>query len=100
MKRILIAGAAILALGTGHAMAQNCTTGTLLTLAQISQLLNNRYACVPTQWNELHSGGLVLDYKLGPASPIDPSDTASHPTGSYAITGVSGPQSTGTITYN
>jgi hypothetical protein len=102
VKRIVIAGA--LVFGAGQAMAQNCSTGTLLSQIQISNLLSNRYACVGSSpaatWNELHSAGQVLDYKLGPASPTDPSDTASHPTGTYAITGLTSPQTTGTVTYN
>lgn len=102
MKRIVIAGA--LVFGAGQAMAQNCTTGTPLSQTQISGLLSNRYACVgssPTAtWNELHSGGQVLDYKLGPASPTDPSDTSSHPTGTYAVSGLGSPDTTGTVTYN
>lgn len=104
MKRIMTAGALALVPGAGQAMAQNCTSGTLLTEAQISNLLANRYACAnisaTEHWNELHSSPYVLDYKEGPTDPVDPSDTVSHPTGTYAITGVSGPQTTGTVTYN
>jgi len=94
-------------LGSGQVMAQTCTGNTIqfLTQAQISNLLNNRYACVGAspnaQWNELHQGGLVLDYKKGPSDPTDPSDTPSHPTGSYTVTGpTGGAQQAGTVTYN
>ena len=74
-----------------------------MTSAAITTLVANRYACVGNypnaQWNELHSNPYVLDYKMGPTSPTDPSDTTSHPTGTYAVAGSGGPQTTGTITY-
>lgn len=102
--RVAIAASLLLMFGTGQVMAQNCSSGTPLTQAQISNLLANRYACVGTspnaQWNELHSGGLVLDYKKGPTDPVDPSDTPSHPTGSYTVTGLGSSQTTGTVHYN
>ncbi|MDR3533266.1 MAG: hypothetical protein P4L90_22245 [Rhodopila sp.] len=72
----------------------------------MNSLLNNRYACVGSSpnasWNELHDSGSgkVLDYKQGPTDPTDPSDTVSHPTGSYTIVGAGGPQGVGTVTYN
>jgi hypothetical protein len=56
-------------------------------------------------WDELHTGstasasGQVLDYKLGPTSTTDPSDTAAHPTGTYTVTGDGNSGHPGTITY-
>lgn len=109
MKRISWLVIALSAIGTQHAIAQNCTnvatagmTGTL-----IKNLVSNQYACVGrfpnAQWNELHNSsaatGNVLDYKLGPTSPTDPSDTATHPTGQYKITAPNGSQLPGLITY-
>lgn len=64
-------------------------------------MLEGQYACGSSggeTWDELHSGGLVLDYKKGPNDPVDPSDTASHPTGSYAYSS-SGTDGTVTYTY-
>jgi hypothetical protein len=99
MNPMMVAGALFLAFGAGQAMAQNCTSGTLLQSPEITTLVANRYACVgsfPTaQWNELHSGSNVLDYKKGPTDPVDPSDTATNPTGTFAVTG----GDSGTITY-
>jgi len=101
--RIVIAGALAVVLSAGSASAQTCT-GTPMTSAAITSLIAGRYACAnisPTQhWNELHQAGKVLDYKKGPTDPIDPSDTATHPTGTFAVTGSGGPQTTGTVTYN
>jgi hypothetical protein len=88
----------------GSAWAQSCTlsTGTSknITATTMTTLLTNNYACAyvnPTeQWNELHNGTQVLDYKKGPTDPIDPSDTPAHPTGTYSITGTD----SGIVTYN
>jgi hypothetical protein len=94
MIRIIVAGTVLLALGTGDALAQNCTIGNELGQAAIGVLLANRYACAtisPTEnWNELHSSGFMLDYKKGPTDKSDPSDTLSHPTGTYTLSGGNG----------
>lgn len=104
MNRMILAGLATLVLSTGGALAQTCTVvqplNKQMTQAQLGTLLTNRYACVGTsptaQWNELHSGGNVIDYKLGPAHPTDPTATV----GTYVISGLGNPQTTGTVTYN
>lgn len=109
MKRIV--GTVIIssAIAAGPAMAQTCNSATTagMTPAQIKTLVSNKYACVGSspnaQWNELHNSsaatGNVLDYKLGPTSATDPSDTPSHPTGQYAISAPQGAQAPGLITY-
>ena len=97
---------AMAAIGSaGPAAAQSCgpATGMPLTAQEISQLLGGRWACASLSesqhWNELHSFPFVLDYKQGPAEPgnVDPSDTPSHPTGRYVVTGLSA--SAGMVTY-
>lgn len=109
MKRIFEFVIALSALAIGPAMAQVCTTAssTGMTPTQIKNLVSSKYACVGSfpnaQWNELHNSttgsGNVLDYKLGPSSPTDPSDTATHPTGRFAISAPNGGQGPGLITY-
>ena len=107
MKQILAAVVAVSAITVSPAMAQNCATGTGMSPSQIQTLVSNKYACVGSspnaQWNELHNSsgttGSVLDYKLGPTSTTDPSDTASHPTGQYSIKGDGNSGHPGTITY-
>jgi len=108
MNRIIAAAAWLLVFGGSHAMAQTCT-GTALTSSQITSLLTGgnggRYACIGTspnaQWNELHTGGNVLDYKRGLNDPVDPSDTPAHPTGTYTIVSTNpvNSQAPGTIAY-
>jgi hypothetical protein len=68
-------------------------------------LVNGQYACVGTspnaQWNELHTGngnsGTMIDWKLGPTDPVDPSTTV----GAYQVTAgpAGGGQNPGLITY-
>ena len=109
MKRAILLGLIPLAFGAGQAWAQNCTNATTagMTPTQIRGLVSGQYACVGAspnaQWDELHTGsgatGMVLDYKLGPSSPTDPSDTPAHPTGTYAISAPQGAQAPGLITY-
>jgi hypothetical protein len=105
VNRIVLA-MTMLAMGdVGHAMAQTCgsSAGTGLNITQINNLIANRYACAnlsPTEhWNELHTSPYVLDYKQGPTSPTDPSDTVSHPTGTYAVTSPGGFQQPAVVTY-
>lgn len=91
----------LVALGGGSARAQAVCTGQAISNASLSNLLNNHYACVGSSpnasWNELHTSGYVLDYKMGPPATgnNDPSDTLAHPTGSYGTTG----GTTGLVTY-
>ncbi|HBK05392.1 MAG TPA: hypothetical protein DDZ81_05950 [Acetobacteraceae bacterium] len=109
MKRILGLAVAISAVAVVPAIAQVCTNATTagMTPGQIKTLVVTKYACVGTfpnaQWNELHNSstasGNVLDYKLGPTSPTDPSDTPAHPTGQFAISAPNGAQAPGLITY-
>lgn len=84
-------------LGIGQAAAQNCPgTGTnRMSQAQITLLLSGNYACVGVfpnaQWNELHNAGSVIDYKLGPTDPRDPTQTV----GTYVVSGTG----VGVVTY-
>ena len=109
VKRIVLLGVVLSACGAGQAAAQDCTSASTagMTPLQIKNLVSNQYACAnfsPTEhWNELHNSssgsGYVLDYKQGPTDPVDPSDTPSHPTGTFAISAPTGAQSPGVITY-
>ena len=70
-------------------------SGSTATAADITSLLTNRWACVTGQWNELHQGGVVTDWKQGPTDPVDPSEQVA----TYTITaGTAGNYDT--ITYN
>ena len=110
MTRAFVCGLSLVALGAGHALAQTCTNASTagLTARQLLAVVSNQYVCAditPTQhWNELHASasgrGNVLDYKKGPTDPVDPSDTPTHPTGTFALSnGVGGAQGPGIITY-
>jgi hypothetical protein len=110
VKRTIVFGLSLLVVGTSHVMAQNCVNASTagMTAGQMNTLISNKYACAnfsPTEhWNELHASaaghGNVLDYKKGPTDPIDPSDTAGHPTGTFTLAnGPGGAQGPGTITY-
>ena len=93
MKPNVLTSVLLLAFGSGHAVAQlPCPTG--LTGAQLVSTLSGMYACArrapanPANdlWNELHqgttaAGGPIMDYKRGPADPVDPSKVV----GSYLI---------------
>ena len=91
---------ALVAGGTGEARAQNCTGGTLLSPSEVAALLTDRYACGGAggqTWNELHSAGNIIDYKLGPNDPKDPSTTV----GGYTIASTTvGDTPVGRVTYN
>ena len=99
MKSTFIALAGLVALWATPATAQTCT-GVTLKKNELDTLLNGKYACVGTfptaQWNELHSGGTLIDYKLGASHPKDPTKNV----GTYTIIngGVSG--NDGVVTYN
>jgi hypothetical protein len=99
MKLVKIASSVMMTALAGQAMAACPTPQTgqfLLDDAQISLVVTGKYACaaqsVDRRWNELHSGGRVIDYKAGPTDPVDPSEDV----GSYAIA----PGTPATITYN
>jgi hypothetical protein len=109
VMRMTVFAIVLAACGAGQAVAQNCSDASTagMTPGEIDTLVANKYACVGSspnaQWNELHAGsqsGSVLDYKLGPADPNDPSDTLAHPTGAFRITAPGGAQSPGVITYS
>jgi hypothetical protein len=109
MSRIIVFATLSIIFSLGQAKAQICndaqTTG--LTSPQIISLVSKNYACVgaapDADWNQLHdsssASGYVLDWKKGPKDPVDPSDTESHPTGSYLITAPNGTSGPGLITY-
>jgi len=82
------------------AQAQSCPcnggVGTLLSSGTATQsVLANKMVCAQVgseRWQEWHNGGSsgpVVDYKLGPSNPVDPTSTV----GSYAIS------ADGTISY-
>jgi hypothetical protein len=101
LRPFCVAGVGLFVLGANQTMAQTCQSGSRLNQSAITTLLEGQYACGASggqTWDERHSGGLVLDYKKGPTDPVDPSDTTSHPTGSYAY-GASGTDGTVTYTY-
>jgi hypothetical protein len=109
VNRIITAGSLLVLMGAAHAIAQTCPGTNQLSPAQIEQVVGGRYACAnlsaSEKWDELHTGsissstGQVLDYKLGPISQTDPSDTSAHPTGAYSVTGDGNSSHPGTITY-
>lgn len=80
MKRISLAALAfsVIALGIAGADAATCSS-TVMTSSQIQTLLAGNTACVGhtpnAQWSEWHNGttsGNVVDWKLGPTDPKDP----------------------------
>jgi hypothetical protein len=88
--------AALLALA-GAAQAQTCSCDSSAartpTNADLVSLLSNKMACGQVggeQWQEWHNGSTqrVIDYKLGPNHPVDPSADV----GSYSV-------SNNTVTY-
>ena len=93
--------AALLALaGTAQAQTAGCTcdTGAARTAdaTALASLLGNRMVCgnvggeVWQEWHNGSSSGPIVDYKLGPADPKDPSTTV----GSYVV------NSNNTVTYS
>jgi len=91
MKPTIITTALLLALGSGQAMAQLPCPTPVLTGAQLISTLSGKYVCAARTtnsdtWNELHQGAgagpsPILDYKRGPADPVDPSKVV----GTYLI---------------
>jgi hypothetical protein len=62
----------------GAAPLPTCNGLSLLSSSAVAALFtpNAQYTCGTNgveSWNELHSGGLITDYKRGPADSIDPS---------------------------
>jgi hypothetical protein len=92
MKPNIVTSVLLLLVGFGAAevMAQTCS-GTFLTGAQLVSTLNGKYVCAKRPpngdtWNEFHRGvGTgpfpIIDYKRGPADPVDPSEVV----GTYKI---------------
>ena len=110
MKQAIVI-ATVLAFNASQVLANCPSGGNLGDSGQqtIQNVLGGNYACVynPTlQNNEQHTGsatdttGFVLDYKKGPGDPADPSDTLSHPTGSYSISGNLITYTYGSLTYS
>src|SRR5690349_21738395 len=61
-----------------------CNGKKVLTQAEIASAVEGKYICGSSggnSWNELHAGGTITDYKLGPSSRVDPPKVV----GSYAI---------------
>jgi hypothetical protein len=81
VKLALFAGIAALTVSTGQASAQ-CTAP--MNVGTLQSALDGNYACGSqgsASWNELHSGGILTDYKKGPTDKIDPTATV----GTYTI---------------
>lgn len=68
-----------------------------LNQSQLLVVLSNNTVCAvrgSDRWQELHqSGGALIDYKLGPGHPVDPSETV----GSWSIVGTG---ANATVVYN
>ena len=81
---------------SGHAMA-GCTTGTAINQTMLATVVSGNTVCAartPDRWQEYHRvGGDLIDYKLGPANTIDPSEKV----GTWSITGTG---SNATVVYN
>lgn len=92
-----LAGSALA--GQAAAQVSNCGPANSVRVANTStssaltNIVNGRTVCASRngqRWQEFHStGGRVIDYKRGPADPVDPSTDVA----SWAITG------TGTSTF-
>ncbi len=111
MKRFVAAGILLVAGFAGQSFAAcNFISGdpsyVEVTAANIAALLGGSEACYPTSgppWinQEYHTGsqtsltGNIIDYKLGPTSPTDPTTRI----GSYSIITTTGRGSHGQITY-
>jgi hypothetical protein len=107
MKPIIFTSVIILASVAGEAMAAApCTGGAPANSASAANialiLAAGRYACGfqydGKYFNETLSGGKVLDFRRGPASPTDPSETVATADGTFTINAASG-GTPATITY-
>ena len=69
---------------SGHAMA--ACTGPAINQAALTAAVSGKTVCAartPDRWQEYHRvGGDLIDYKLGPANTIDPSEKV----GTWSIT--------------
>ncbi|MDP1902553.1 MAG: hypothetical protein Q8K96_19205 [Rubrivivax sp.] len=90
--------AALFALGLclgAQVSAQSCPAGTIRVTA-VGATLSNKTVCavrLPDRWQEFHAAsGTLIDYKRGPADPMDPTKTVGNWT---FIDGAAG-----TVTYN
>ena len=111
MKRALVASVFFLVNVAGPAVAACAFVSgdpsyVEMTQGAIEGLLGGSEACYPTAgppWTnqEFHTGGItsptgnIIDYKLGPSSPTDPTTQI----GSYSISTISGRGSHGQIVY-
>jgi hypothetical protein len=105
MKPIIVTSVILLAAITGEAMAA-CpgNSGSSASVADITGILAaGRYACGfqydGNYFNETLSGGKVLDFRRGPASTVDPSETIATADGTFVITAGVGGGNPDTITY-
>jgi hypothetical protein len=85
MRSVILFAGVLSVAGVGHAAAQ-CAPQ--MTTTQLQTVLANNTACVGTTpnatWSEWHNGtttGSVVDWKLGPSDPVDPTEIV----GTYAI---------------
>lgn len=107
-KRLVagVAGVAALVMG-GAAFAQEacpCGSGTRVgNQAALAALLGNKTVCAAVgndAWQEFHSGatvagGPLIDYKLGPGHPVDPTETV----GAWSVIGGAGARSGSSVSY-
>ncbi len=105
-KRVA-AGAAALFIG-GAAFAQGacpCGSGTRVeSAAAIATLLGGKTVCAAAgsdTWQEFHSGtttagGPLIDYKLGPGHPVDPSEQV----GTWSVEAVPTARTGAAVTHN
>lgn len=75
---------------SGQAMAACTPVAAALTQAQLTTALTGNTVCAvrsAESWQELHqAGGALIDYKRGPAHPVDPSEQV----GTWSITASGG----------
>jgi hypothetical protein len=93
----LLAATALLgSLGISSVSSAACTGGSL-NQTQLAALLTGNTVCAvrgSERWQELHlAGGSVVDFKRGPADPVDPSETV----GTWSIIGTG---TNATVQYN
>jgi hypothetical protein len=87
MKPLTVAGAALLAIGAAHALACSAPAGALSPSVLGTTLqTSGRIACYGSagNWENqeiLQAANALVDYKKGPADPVDPTSTI----GSYTI---------------
>ena len=98
VKSVIIAGVALLAAGTSQALP--CDPNQRMSFDQINANVIGKYTCVGASpnasWNELLSGGNVVDFKLGAGHPTDPTATV----GTYSVSGVNDNATGGNLNYS